>query len=194
MDEKKLLDKMTPEQQIEVEKLGEDIKKSLPSSWYHDKYADSECYFIASHLYEIGYRKQNDLRLYEMQMKNGEIDMTFGSENCSAFLYSILQAFKQNDGKNFVSTTLEVDGKELGGRYASTIQKVGGLTPTEKARKETAKEIFGELIKSTTLCESQGGHCSLDYLIVKARQHGLEYAGLDKDGNVIWVCDTIKLN
>lgn len=62
----------------------------------------------------------------------------------------------------------------------------------DKIRKETAEEIFGELIKSTALCESQGGHCSLDYLIVKARQRGLEYVGLDKDGNVIWVGDTIK--
>lgn len=60
--------------------------------------------------------------------------------------------------------------------------------------KVVAKEIFGELIKSTALCEPQGGHCFLDYLIVKARQHGLEYAGLDKSGNVIWVGDTIKLD
>lgn len=57
--------------------------------------------------------------------------------------------------------------------------------------KQATKEMFGELIKSTALCEPQGGHCSLDYLIVKARQHGLEYTGLDKDGNVIWVGDTV---
>lgn len=64
----------------------------------------------------------------------------------------------------------------------------------KKTRKDTAKEIFGEIIKSTALCEPQGGHCSLDYLVVRARQYGLEYAGLDKDGNVIWVGDTIKLD
>lgn len=72
------------------------------------------------------------------------------------------------------------------------------MSSIEKHDKEVgkvvAKEIFGEIIKSTALCESQGGHCSLDYLIVKARQYGLEYAGLDKDGNVIWVGDTINLN
>lgn len=61
----------------------------------------------------------------------------------------------------------------------------------EQARKEIVKEIFSELIKSTALCESQGGHCSLDYLILKARQRGLEYVGLDKDGNAIWVGDII---
>lgn len=56
----------------------------------------------------------------------------------------------------------------------------------EETKQETVKRIFGELIKSTTLCEAQGGHCSLDYLKVKASQNGAEFAGFDKDGNVIW--------
>lgn len=103
------------------------------------------CKTLAEILYDNDYRKVGDLRLYETQMKNGEIDMAFGSEDCTAFVYSILQIFKQNGGNNFVSTTLEVDGKELGGRYALTIQKVGGLTPIEKARKDTAKEILSAI-------------------------------------------------
>ena len=87
----------------------------------------------------------DDVRLYEVQMKDGEIDMTLGSENCNAFIYSILQLFKQNGGKNFVSTSFEVGDKENKERYALIIQKVGSLTPVEKARQTTAEEILTEI-------------------------------------------------
>ena len=88
-----------------------------------------------------------DLRLYEMQMKNGEIDMAVGSEYCSAFIFSLIQIFRQNGGKNFFTTTVEVDNKQ-GEKYALTIQKVDRETPAEqlsRLRQETAKNILQDL-------------------------------------------------
>lgn len=85
-----------------------------------------------------------DLRLYEIQMKNGEIDMTVGSEDCNAFIFGLIQIFRQNGATNFFTTTIEADDKH-GERYALTIRKVGGETPAEqlsRIRKETAKEIL----------------------------------------------------
>lgn len=92
-------------------------------------------------------KNDTDLRLYEMQMKNGEIDMTVGSEDCNAFIFGLIQIFRQNGATNFFTTTVEVDGKR-GERYALTIQKVGAESPAEqlsRIRKETAKEILQDL-------------------------------------------------
>lgn len=48
-----------------------------------------------------------------------------------------------------------------------------GYCKADEVRKETAKEIFDELIRVTALMELQGGHCSLDYLEVQARKWGV---------------------
>lgn len=88
-----------------------------------------------------------DLRLYEMQLKNGEIDMTVGSEDCKAFIFGLIQIFRQNGATNFFTTTIEVDDKH-GERYALIIQKVGAESPAEqlsRIRKETVREILQEL-------------------------------------------------
>lgn len=88
-----------------------------------------------------------DLRLYEMQMKSGEIDMTVGSEDCDALIFGLIQIFRQNGAKNFFTTTVEVDDKH-GERYALTIQKIGAETPAEqlsRIRKETAKKLLQDL-------------------------------------------------
>lgn len=85
-----------------------------------------------------------DLRLYETQMKNGEIDMTVGSEDCKTFIFGLIQIFKQNGAKNFLTTTVEV-GDKHGERYALTIQKVGAESPAEqlsRIHKETAQAIL----------------------------------------------------
>ena len=90
---------------------------------------------------------EGDLRIYEMQMKNGEIDMTVGSDNARAFIWSIIQIFKQNGAKNFFTTTVEVDDKHCE-RYALTIQKIGGESPAEQLsqmRQETARNILNEI-------------------------------------------------
>lgn len=111
---------------------------------------------IAKQLYKAGYRKTGDLRIHEMQMKNGEIDMTLESPDCIAFIWSIIQIFRQNGGKNFVTTTIEVSNKEGGERYSLTIQKVGGQTPAEKlieleqSRKQAVKEIAEKLKEKLT--------------------------------------------
>lgn len=96
--------------------------------------------------------EKNALRLYTMQMKNGEIDMTLGSEPADTFIFGLLQIFAQNGAKNFLTTDIEFI--EDGQRYTLTIQKVGGQTPAEKlstlrddTRKETTKNVLKEYSK-----------------------------------------------
>lgn len=88
----------------------------------------------------------DDVRLYSLDMNNGKIDMTLGSENSKAFIHSIIQLFKQNGGKNFIAIEIEV-GEKFGDRYVLTIEKVGMEKHKDKIRKETAKEILMKLIK-----------------------------------------------
>lgn len=71
------------------------------------------------------------VKLYALKMQNGVIDMSLESEHCKAFMATIVQIFKQNGGKNFLCTTVEI-GKRKGARYALTIQKMDGKTPSEE--------------------------------------------------------------
>lgn len=112
---------------------------------YSDRYEVNKK--VAETLYDNNYRKMDEVRLFEMQLKNGEIDMTLGSENFQTFINCIIQTFKQNGGKNFFTTTIEC-GEKFGERYALTIQKIGGKSPAEELnelRMKTAKEILTTL-------------------------------------------------
>lgn len=71
------------------------------------------------------------VKLYALNMQNGAIDMSLESEHCKAFMATIIQIFEQNGGKNFFTTTVELDNRK-GARYALTIQKTDGQTPAEK--------------------------------------------------------------
>lgn len=147
---------LTINEESEIEEIIKDTYKEwidsagcIPqgTTYYSELMACAED--CAKKIAEAGYKKKSDLRIHEMQMKNGEIDMTIGSDDCTLFIWSIIQIFKQNCGKNFVTTTVEVDDKQ-GERYALTIQKIGGESPAEhlnRIRRETAKEIFQDLYK-----------------------------------------------
>lgn len=100
---------------------------------------------IAEALYNAGYRQLDDVRLMEMQLKNGEVDMKFGSGYFQTFIWSVIQTFKQNGAKNFFAIEC---GDDCGERYALTIQKINGKTPVEElnnVRKQTAKDLLQEL-------------------------------------------------
>lgn len=71
------------------------------------------------------------VKLYALNMQNGAIDMSLESEHCKAFMATIIQIFEQNGGKNFFTTTVELDNRK-GARYALTIQKTDGQSPAEK--------------------------------------------------------------
>lgn len=123
-----------------------------------------------------------DLRLYEMQMKNGEIDMTVGSENCKAFIFGLIQIFRQNGATNFFTTTVEADNKH-GERYALTIQKVGAESPADqlsRIRKETTKAVLQELF--TFYGGEESGFP--DYEIQQDLKFFAEKYGVEIDNNV----------
>ena len=91
------------------------------------------------------------VNVYEMQMKNGEIDMTVGSDNAKLFISTLVNLFRQNGAKNFFSTTVEcVDNGE---KYSLTVKKENGKSlaeatndKIEQARKETAMELLSDII------------------------------------------------
>jgi len=70
----------------------------------------------------------NDLKIYSLQMENGEIDMKVTGERAKLFMSALIQFFEQNGGKNFV-TTAGMVGKD---RYEITVRKCGGMTPADK--------------------------------------------------------------
>lgn len=77
-------------------------------------------------------------KLFNLAIKNGEVDFSIESETTKSFYYTLVQIFEQNGAKNFFTTSIDIDGKK--GRYAFTIEKVGGQTVAEKLA-EKDKEI-----------------------------------------------------
>jgi hypothetical protein len=76
--------------------------------------------------------EKEEIRLFNLAIENGEIDMRIESEMAKSFYNSIVQVFEQNGAKNFFTTTIDIGGKK--GRYAFTIEKVGGQTVAEKVQ------------------------------------------------------------
>lgn len=126
--------------------------------------------------------EKEEIRLFNLAIQNGEIDMRIESEMAKSFYNSIIQIFEQNGAKNFFTTTVDIDGQN--GRYAFTIEKVGGQTvadkiaelkaeierlkidlenernwgkiQTKQAVKDTAREIFTDLLKEFSIRKSCG--------------------------------------
>ena len=44
----------------QIEEMAKDLKKCLPSSWYWLSSVDSDCYCVAKHFYNAGYRKVDE--------------------------------------------------------------------------------------------------------------------------------------
>ena len=91
-----------------------------------------------------------DVEVYEMQMKNGKIDMRVGSDNAKLFISTLVNLFRQNGAKNFFTITVECT--DNGEKYSLTVKKENGKSlaeatndNVEQARKETVKEIFRRL-------------------------------------------------
>lgn len=81
--------------------------------------------------------EKEEIRLFNLAIQNGEVDMRIESEMAKSFYNSIVQVFEQNGAKNFFTTTVDIDGKK--GRYAFTIEKVGGQTVAEKLAEQKAE-------------------------------------------------------
>ena len=81
--------------------------------------------------------EKEEIRLFNLSLQKGEVDMTIESEMAKSFYNSIVQVFEQNGAKNFFTTTIDIDGKK--GRYAFTIEKFGGKTVAEKLAEQKAE-------------------------------------------------------
>ena len=81
--------------------------------------------------------EKEEIRLFNLSMQNGKVDMRIESEMVKSFYNSIIQIFEQNGAKNFFTATVDIEGKK--GRYAFTIEKVGGQTVAEKLVEQKAE-------------------------------------------------------
>lgn len=81
--------------------------------------------------------EEEEIKLFNLAIQNGEVDMRIESEMAKSFYNSIIQIFEQNGAKNFFTTTVDIEGKK--GRYSFTIEKVGGQTVAEKLAKQTSE-------------------------------------------------------
>lgn len=71
----------------------------------------------------------NDLILHKAHFEDGAFDMSLSGESARLFMYSLVEFFKQNGGKIFL--TLTVSDKE--NKYAINIENCNGIdTPAEK--------------------------------------------------------------
>ena len=81
--------------------------------------------------------EKEEIRLFNLALENGEIDMSIESEMAKSFYNSIVQIFEKNGATNFFTTTVDIGGKK--GRYAFTIEKVGSQTVAEKLAEQKAE-------------------------------------------------------
>jgi len=114
------------------EELLEKLRKNnRMSGWTHiDRLIDEAAEAIEALQQENQQLQQelNDLKIYSLQMENGEINMKVTGERAKLFMSALIQFFEQNGGKNFV-TTAGMVGKD---RYEITVRKCGGMTPADK--------------------------------------------------------------
>lgn len=70
--------------------------------------------------------------LHSAHFEDGAIDMSLSGEQAKIFMCSLIQFFEQNGGENFLTLTVQGQGK----KYSITIQDCSKeLTPAEKLEK-----------------------------------------------------------
>ena len=149
------------EYQKELDKQGEGVIAGFPDGDYvYRRYFEQKA--------EIERLKdeKEEIRLFNLALQNGEVDMRIESEMAKSFYNSIIQVFEQNGGKNFFTTTIDIEGKN--GRYAFTIEKVGGQTVAEKLADQKA-----EIERLTEDCESADA-------VLEAQTHLIDLIKKDK--------------
>ena len=88
-------------------------------------------------------KEKEDLRLFDIALGNGKVDMTLGGDTAKSFINAIVQIFEQNNATNFLATTIETISS--GNKYSLVIQKENGQTPSEKLTE--LKDRIAELEK-----------------------------------------------
>lgn len=125
----------------EKEKMIEIITPSVSAFSENQTLADVLVDIIADDLIDAGIgdvsavkAQQEEIKLFNAEIKNGEIDMTVGSAGFKTFFALVEQIFKQNGAKAFLTTTIE-GGNDT--KYAVTIQRVGEKSPAEELKRAT---------------------------------------------------------
>ena len=146
---------------IDDEEVNERMKNKVYKITYITSYEQKDGYIVFGDIedgaavltkeeYEQLNKYINAVNVYEMQMKNGEIDMKIGSDNAKLFVSSLVNIFRQNGAKNFFAITVECT--DNGEKYSLTVKKENGKSLAEatndkvkQARKETAMEILDDI-------------------------------------------------
>ncbi len=105
-----------------------ELKQAIENLEGDEKYIALGKYGSLLDTIEALQQEAEDLKLYSLQMENGEINIRVGGEHARIFANSLIQFFKQNGGENFVTTTGLLGGE----KYEITVRKCGGKTPAEK--------------------------------------------------------------
>ncbi len=126
---------------------GGDIDGIEEQSIYHLRYILDLIHRLQSENKRLTEEKAGyeDLKLFNLAMMNGELDMTISGEYAKAFFNAIIGIFDQNGAKNYFTTTVDIEGRK--GRYAFTIEKAGGQTVAEKLAELEDKIEQGTLIE-----------------------------------------------
>lgn len=103
-------------------------------------------------------KEKEDLRLFDISLENGKVDMTLGGNTAKSFINAIVQIFEQNNATNFLATTIEAVSS--GNKYSLVIQKENGQTPSEKltelkdriAELEKENKIVKEMLSKYGVC------------------------------------------
>jgi hypothetical protein len=76
--------------------------------------------------------RKSELLLHKMSFENGSIDMSLSGDPAKFFMLQLIDFFKQNGGKNFLTTTFE----GMGEKYGITITNLkGNDSPAEKLQR-----------------------------------------------------------
>lgn len=140
-------------------------------------------------------KEKEDLRLFDIALGNGKVDMTLGGNTAKSFINAIVQIFEQNNATNFLATTIETISS--GNKYSLVIQKENGQTPSEKLTelKDQIVELKKEIEENAFYSKGYAQGIKNTYEVVvpdKLRQFAerLKEQAYDSFGDkVIWYND-----
>ena len=109
-----------------------DISMELPKIDTYGNHYCGECYSdkCKKELLKAENEELKAMHTFVMEIKKDNLDFSFNSEAADMFLSQIIQLFKQNGAKNFLTMAVGDPEKE-GEKYSVTIQKASGATPAE---------------------------------------------------------------
>lgn len=106
----------------------------------------------------------DEIKVFGLEMKNGEVDMTVGSDTFNYITAMLVQMLEQNNAKNFLTTAIEVGNQ----KYSVTVQKNGGKTPSEELSElKTENAALRERLNITKM--------ALEYACLETLQSNEQY-------------------